>query len=154
MSTLDCWSFSPASARAAGNLAAKKHGAGKLLASFARYPAGALSLFNYPLALRTLPTTDNEGKHQPGLDVDMAATDIYRDRERGILRYNEFRRQLRMNPVTSWHELAGGDAVRFAHCLRGHFFHSVFAYEYILFAVWQSGVWASGQAEHAEPLCS
>ena len=39
--------------------------------------------------------------------MDLAAVDIIRDRERGVPRYNEFRRQLRMKPAESWEELAG-----------------------------------------------
>ena len=36
---------------------------------------------------------------------DMGAVDILRARERGVPRYNEFRRQLGMNPITSFDDL-------------------------------------------------
>ena len=87
----------------------KEHGATKFLQALARYPAGELSLFNYPHSLRNLPTTDEDGAYKPGFDLDMAATDIFRDRERGMLRFNDFRRQLHMNPFRDWHDLTGGD---------------------------------------------
>ncbi|MDZ7727037.1 MAG: peroxidase family protein [Dehalococcoidia bacterium] len=42
----------------------------------------------------------------PGNPVfDMAAVDILRARERGVPRYNEFRRQLGLNPIRSWEDL-------------------------------------------------
>ncbi len=48
-----------------------------------QYPCGHLLLFNFPKALRSvLPTTpDGAPVHEP---VDLAALDLYRDRERGI----------------------------------------------------------------------
>lgn len=62
-------------------------------------PTGALSLFNYPAALRAAVPTDDDGTPRTGRPVDLAALDVYSDRERGVLRYNAFRRALHMNPL-------------------------------------------------------
>lgn len=59
---------------------------------------GAITLRNYPNFLRTLPRRDNRV-------VDLAAVEILRDRERGVPRYNEFRKLLRLTPVQSFEEL-------------------------------------------------
>ncbi|MGN6608259.1 MAG: peroxidase family protein [Jatrophihabitans sp.] len=64
--------------------------------------AGAVTLHNYPNALRSLQKIN--GEH-----VDLATLDILRDRERGIPRYNDFREALRMPRVRSFEELAGGN---------------------------------------------
>ncbi|HLA31977.1 MAG TPA: peroxidase family protein, partial [Pseudomonas sp.] len=38
-------------------------------------------------------------------DIDLAAIDVLRDRERGVPRYNEFRRQIGLNPITKFEDL-------------------------------------------------
>jgi hypothetical protein len=43
------------------------------------------------------------------IPIDLATVDILRSRERGVPRYNEFRRLLRLNPATSFDEIAAGD---------------------------------------------
>lgn len=68
-------------------------------------PTGALSLFNYPAALRAVVPTDDDGTPRTGRPVDLAALDVYRDRERGVLRYNAFRRALHMKPLQRWEDL-------------------------------------------------
>jgi hypothetical protein len=65
------------------------------------YP-GAVRLHNYPRGLQNLVKDD-------GTRVDLASIEIYRDRERGVPRYNQFRRLLRKEPVKSFEELTGGD---------------------------------------------
>ncbi|EOD45767.1 putative peroxidase family protein [Neofusicoccum parvum UCRNP2] len=65
------------------------------------YP-GAITNKNYPNFLRNLATPD-------GLHRDMATVDILRDRERGVPRYNQFRRLLRMTVPKTFEELTGGD---------------------------------------------
>jgi hypothetical protein len=69
-----------------------------LFYSFGTCHPGAVTLHNYPRLLQNL-RRDN-GEH-----LDLAAVDIYRDRERGVPRYNEFRRLLRKPPVKSFDEL-------------------------------------------------
>jgi hypothetical protein len=65
------------------------------------YP-GAITNFNYPAFLRNLTTPD-------GLHRDMGTVDLLRDRERGVPRYNEFRRLLRMPEWKTFEELTGGN---------------------------------------------
>jgi hypothetical protein len=60
---------------------------------------GAITLHNFPRALQQL-TKQNSDRI-----VDVAAIDILRDRERGVPRYNEFRRLLHMPPVKSFEAL-------------------------------------------------
>jgi hypothetical protein len=57
-----------------------------------------LRLHNYPRHLQNLTRDDGER-------LDLAAVDILRDRERGVPRYNQFRRLLRKEPVKSFDEL-------------------------------------------------
>ncbi|MEU3010561.1 peroxidase family protein [Nocardia asteroides] len=69
-----------------------------LFYSFGRAHPGALTLHNYPRHLQELD--------RPGHPLlDLATVDILRVRERGVPRYNDFRRQLRLPPVTSFEQL-------------------------------------------------
>jgi hypothetical protein len=72
--------------------------------SFATMHVGALRLNNFPNSLRRLTLQGPE----PHI-LDLAATDILRDRERGVPRYCEMRRQLRMPVPRTFEDLAGGD---------------------------------------------
>lgn len=74
-----------------------------LFYSFGIEHPGALRLHNYPRHLQEL-WLPSEKKH-----IDLASIDILRDRERGVPRYNEFRELLRMDRVSSFEELTGGD---------------------------------------------
>lgn len=76
--------------------------------SFGVAHPGAITIKNYPNFLRELklPIDADNGRTREQV-LDLAAVDIIRDRERGVPRYNEFRRQLRMKPVETWEELAG-----------------------------------------------
>ncbi|MGB7817299.1 MAG: peroxidase family protein [Ornithinibacter sp.] len=66
--------------------------------SFGKQHPGALQLNNFPTFLQELSI--------PGNPVfDMGTVDILRARERGVPRYNEFRRQLGLNPIRSFHDL-------------------------------------------------
>ncbi len=59
---------------------------------------GSLTLHNYPEFLRNLdvPFVGN---------IDLATIDIVRDRERGVPRYNEFRRQIGLTPINKFEDL-------------------------------------------------
>lgn len=59
---------------------------------------GSLTLHNYPNFLRNLdvPFAGN---------IDLATIDIVRDRERGVPRYNEFRRQIGLTPINKFEDL-------------------------------------------------
>ena len=59
---------------------------------------GALTLHNYPQGLREL-------KKENGFFEDLAAIDILRDRERGVPRFAEFRRQTGMKVPTSFADI-------------------------------------------------
>ena len=61
-----------------------------------REPCGALVPHNYPLWTRSVHPTTPDGEVLPS--VDLAALDLYRDRERGIPMYNAFRRHLHLRP--------------------------------------------------------
>jgi hypothetical protein len=69
-----------------------------LFYSFGTCHPGAVRLHNYPRHLQNLQL-DN-GEH-----LDLAAIDIFRDRERGVPRYNQFRRLLHKGPARSFDEL-------------------------------------------------
>jgi hypothetical protein len=59
---------------------------------------GEITLHNFPRFLQTFERAD-------GQTLDLAAIDILRVRERGVPRYNQFRRLFHMNPVRSFDEL-------------------------------------------------
>jgi hypothetical protein len=69
-----------------------------LFYSFGICHPGALCLNNYPRHLQNL--TKDTGER-----LDLASVDILRDRERGVPRYNEFRRQFHKHPLKSFDEL-------------------------------------------------
>jgi hypothetical protein len=76
-----------------------KHGMADLFYSFGTEYAGAIVLRNFPHALQHF-TRPNDGKI-----MDLGAIDIVRTREAGVPRYNQFRRLLRLPPITSFAEL-------------------------------------------------
>jgi hypothetical protein len=65
---------------------------------------GALTLNNYPQFMQNLQIPI-AGK------IDMGTIDIVRDRERGVLRYNDFRRQLHLNPIGKFEDLTSDPVV-------------------------------------------
>jgi len=69
-----------------------------VLYSLATSNPGALVLHNYPNGLRKLHKKD-------ALFLDIAATDVLRDRERGVPRYCDFRRHLGMRVPKSFADL-------------------------------------------------
>lgn len=73
-------------------------GGDRLWYSFGITHPGSLTLHNYPEFLRNLSI--------PLMgDIDLATIDILRDRERGVPRYNEFRRQIGLKPITKFEDL-------------------------------------------------
>ena len=66
-------------------------------------PPGAICLGNYPNELRRFTRQDD------GDTVDIATIDIIRDRERGVPRYNQFRRLLGMPSMASIDDLTADD---------------------------------------------
>jgi Animal haem peroxidase len=75
------------------------------LYSFGIAHPGEISLYNYPRFLQTLVRPGG------GTQLDLAAVDILRTRERGVPRYNEFRRLFRLKPADSFEELTGDEQV-------------------------------------------
>ena len=77
--------------------------------SFGIANPGQVTIQNYPDFLRKLQVpADLENGRTRDQVLDLAAVDIIRDRERGVPRYNEFRRQLRMPVPNDWYEMSGG----------------------------------------------
>lgn len=66
--------------------------------SFGVQHPGAVQLHNFPRWMQDITLPD-------GLRLDLAALDVMRDRERGVPRYNEFRRQLHLKPAATFDEL-------------------------------------------------
>jgi hypothetical protein len=73
-------------------------GFSNLMYSFGTSHPGAITLHNYPNGLREIERLD-------GTILDLAATDIFRDRERGVPRYNDFRELFHLPRVGSFEEL-------------------------------------------------
>lgn len=69
-----------------------------LLHSFGNQHPGQLVLHNYPRFMQELSIPGNPF-------FDMGTVDILRARERGVPRYNEFRRQLYLAPIRSFEDL-------------------------------------------------
>jgi len=65
------------------------------------YP-GAITNNNYPEFLRNLSTPDGQTR-------DLGTVDIMRDRERGVPRYCEFRRMLRLPVPKTFEDMTGGN---------------------------------------------
>jgi Animal haem peroxidase len=82
-------------------------GMANALYSFGVAHPGAISLYNYPRSLQHLTRPD-------GTELDLAAVDVLRTRERGVPRYNQFRRLFGLKPADSFEELTG-DARVAAH---------------------------------------
>jgi hypothetical protein len=70
-----------------------------VLYSFGTSHPGAITLHNYPRFLQRFDRAD-------GSVVDLASIDVLRVRERGVPRYNEFRRFLHLKPFDSFEEMA------------------------------------------------
>ena len=81
------------------------------LYSFGIAHPGAISLHNYPRSLQRFNRPD-------GALLDLAAIDVLRVRERGVPRYNDFRRLFHLEPVRTFEELTGGDAAAAAELER------------------------------------
>jgi hypothetical protein len=67
------------------------------LYSFGIAHPGAITLHNYPNALRQF--------HRDGEIIDLAVVDLVRSRRRGVPRYNDFRANLHKPRITRWEDL-------------------------------------------------
>jgi hypothetical protein len=70
-----------------------------LLYSFGTSHPGVITLHNYPRFLQHFERAD-------GSLIDLASFDVLRTRERGVPRYNEFRRLLHLNSYDTFEEMA------------------------------------------------
>ena len=76
------------------------HGIENFALSMGRQRLGALALQNHPQFLQNLEMLARPAG--PTKTVDVIALDVLRDRERGIPRFNEFRRQIGLKQLTSF----------------------------------------------------
>ena len=88
----------PATRQAGSRKVTSRFSVADLFYSFGNQNPGQLVLNNYPRFLQELSIPGNPL-------FDLGAVDILRARERGVPRYNEFRRQLRLNPIRSFEDL-------------------------------------------------
>jgi len=75
-----------------------QHPVEDLLYSFGTSHPGAITLQNFPKLFQRFERPDAP-------TIDLGAVDIMRDRERGVPRYNRFRRLIGMEPVKSFEEM-------------------------------------------------
>jgi hypothetical protein len=69
--------------------------------------AGRMCLHNYPEFLRKLPPRETRER-----EIDLAAVDIFRDRERGVARYNAFRQQFGLPRKQTFADITEAPATR------------------------------------------
>ncbi|GMY13420.1 alpha-dioxygenase PIOX-like [Fagus crenata] len=93
-----------------GEKALAEIGFAKQIVSMGHQACGALELWNYPTWLRDIIPQDVNGEDRPN-HVDLPALEVYRDRERKVARYNEFRRGLLLIPISKWKDLTDDDEV-------------------------------------------
>lgn len=79
--------------------AMRQNGLANWALSMGRQRLGALTLQNHPQFLQNLKMNRLQSSTQ---QIDVAALDLIRDRERGVPRYNEFRRQYGLKQLTSF----------------------------------------------------
>jgi tetratricopeptide (TPR) repeat protein len=95
----------PATRQRASASITQRHAMSDLFYSFGNQHPGALVLNNFPRFMQELSIPGNPF-------FDMGTVDIVRARERGVPRYNEFRRQLGLNPIRSFDDLTDDATVR------------------------------------------
>ncbi len=95
----------PATRQRGSGRVTQRHAMADLFYSFGNQHPGQLILNNYPRFMQSLSIPGNPF-------FDMGTVDIVRARERGVPRYNEFRRQLGLTPIQRFEDLTDdGDAV-------------------------------------------
>ncbi|KAM7506734.1 hypothetical protein LguiA_017187 [Lonicera macranthoides] len=86
----------------------------RMMVSMGHQASGALVLWNYPVWLRDIIPQDIDGRDRPDR-IDLPALEkvlirsvnnvVFRDRERKVARYNDFRRSLLLIPISKWDDL-------------------------------------------------
>ncbi|MQL86595.1 hypothetical protein Taro_019124 [Colocasia esculenta] len=87
-----------------GEKALTELGFERQLVSMGHQACGALELWNYPSFFRNLVAQNADGTERTN-HVDLPTLELFRDRERGVPRYNQFRRNLLMPPISRWEDL-------------------------------------------------
>ncbi|HSR41148.1 MAG TPA: peroxidase family protein, partial [Longimicrobiales bacterium] len=82
--------------------AMRDEGLGDWAVTMGRQRLGALTLRNHPLFLQNLPMPRLAARGSETGRLDVVALDVLRDRERGVPRFNEFRRQYGLKTLTSF----------------------------------------------------
>lgn len=96
-----------------------KIGFEKEILSMGYQACGALELWNYPSFFRDLIPQNLDGTNRSDR-IDLAALEVYRDRERSVPRYNEFRRRLFLIPIKCWEDLTSDkDAIEAIRAIYG-----------------------------------
>lgn len=83
----------------------RRLGIDNVLYSFGIAHPGAITLHNFPNALRHFERA-SEGIQQTEI-IDLAVVDLMRTRQRGVPRYNDFRAGLHLPRIKKWSELTG-----------------------------------------------
>ena len=81
-----------------------------VLYSFGLAYPGAITLHNFPTALRRFQRTGTGNPQQDQEIVDLAVVDLVRARRRGVPRYNDFRTGLHKSRITRWEDLTASPA--------------------------------------------
>ncbi|KAK2994102.1 hypothetical protein RJ640_024366 [Escallonia rubra] len=103
-----------------GEAALSNIGFTRQMVSMGHQACGALELWNYPLWLRDVIPQDIDGQDIPE-HVDLPALEVYRDRERSVARYNDFRRGLLLIPISKWEDLTDDkEAITVLHDVYGN----------------------------------
>ena len=76
------------------------------LYSFGLAHPGAITLHNFPNALRKFERTGAEPARENRELVDLAVVDLVRSRRRGVPRYNDFRARLHKSRIKRWEDLS------------------------------------------------
>ncbi|XP_055960983.1 alpha-dioxygenase PIOX-like [Mercurialis annua] len=87
-----------------GEKTVAKIGFAAQMVSMGHQACGALELWNYPVWFRNIIPHNLDGTERSD-HIDLAALEVYRDRERNIARYNDFRRSLLLIPISKWEDL-------------------------------------------------
>jgi hypothetical protein len=98
-----------------------RYGVENVARSLGKQAAASLTIGNFPAFMRNInvPITLKGVKLGPELQFDLAAVDLVRDRERGVPRYNEFRRQLNLQPIQKFTDLMPQDVATVKELNRG-----------------------------------
>ncbi|MCL7027661.1 hypothetical protein MKW94_026424 [Papaver nudicaule] len=102
-----------------GEITLSKIGFKDQIVSMGHQACGSLKLWNYPTWMSDIIVQDVNGLERPD-HVDLPALEVYRDRERNIARYNEFRRGMLMIPIAKWEDLTDDEeAIKVLHEVYG-----------------------------------